>query len=332
MPTTWNSNGIDAAQLFRDFYFGKYTKSTTPHTIYEDRDRPYRFYNENAFYRHVKKVREQVETYKVFKTGLNNPTFKTLLRLHEIPTDEELKSGLVEEKEGSKKKTSVKSSAKKSVKPAEKDDDDDDEDEDDDDSTYNEDDNKEEDLPSIGTGFDLESYLDQLTIETHSKKAPHLRSAMTFVNNVVGEKFLAICPDGRLAGLVKLPSGFNGSIFISEDCRKVMMKTMIPKVMVDAQKSFAKLGIPKTNVFVVHLQAVMDTVKNNAEKGPGTSLYTESVVFQLPMKVRPTFTNHEGYEDHSVQIGTSSGVEWAFFFMEDVNMSKICSPEARMEK
>ena len=115
MPTTWNSNGIDAAQLLRDFYFGKYTKSTTAHTIHEDRDRPYRFYNKNAFYRHVKKIREQVETYKVFKTGLGDPTFKALLRLNEIPTEEELGSGLVKEQEEKSKKSTP--SKKKVVQP-----------------------------------------------------------------------------------------------------------------------------------------------------------------------------------------------------------------------
>ena len=54
-------------------------------------------------------------------------------------------------------------------------------------------------------------------------------------------------------------------------------------------------------------------------------------IFHLPFKVRPTFTNHEGFEDHVVQIGTYNGVEWAFFFLEDANISKkLRSPEARM--
>ena len=328
-PTpSWTCKGKDAAQLFRDFYFGKYTKATPPAVIHEDRDRPYRFYNKNGFYRHIKKICEQVETFRKFKTGLGDPGFKKLVRLDEEPLPEEKGSSLYKEAEKEKEKEEEKS--KKNLDDYYQDDDDDE-----DDSSYS--DEKEEDLPSIGSGFDLESYLQELSIAAsspsnkYSKKASSFASTMSFKNNVVGEKYLAVCPDGRLAAMVKLTSGFNGTISLSPDCRKVVMKTTIPKVMLDANKCFAKIGIPKTNVYVVHMQAVMDSVKSGATKGPGTSLYKEIDVFHLPCKVRPVFTNHEGVADHSVQIGTSNGVEWAFFFMEDENVAKqMASPEARM--
>ena len=327
-PTpTWSSKGKDAAQLFRDFYFGKYTKTTAPVVIHEDRDRPYRFYNKNGFYRHIKKVCEQVETYKKFKTGLGDPVFKKLVRLDEDPLPEERGSSLYK-KEGEKEKEEEKS--KKQLDDYYGDDDDED-------SSYSDED--EEDLPSLGSGFDLDSCLVRLSLAASSPtsnknsklSAPAFINTMSFKNNVVGEKYLAICPDGRLAAMVKLTSGFNGTISLSLDCRKVIMKTTIPKVMLDANKCFAKIGIPKTNVYVVHMQAVIDSVKDEAIKGPGTSVFKEVDIFHLPCKVRPVFTNHEGIPDHSVQIGTSSGVEWAFFFMEDENVAKhMRSPEARM--
>ena len=330
MAPTWSCKGKDAAQLFRDYYFGKYTKATAPSTIHEDRDRPFRFYNKNGFYRHTKKIYEQVETYKKFKTGLGDPVFKKLVRLDKEPSPEEKGSALYNTKEQESPTKDEKSQKKLDDYYPE------DDDEDDDDSTYSNN-NAEEDLPSIGSGFDLESYLQELSIAAsspsnkNSKKSPSFASTMSFKNNIVGEKYLAVCPDGRLAAMVKLTSGFDGTICLSPDCRKVVMKTTVPKVMLDANKCFAKIGIPKTNVYVVHMQAVMDSVKDMAIKGPGTSLFKEMDIFHLPCKVRPVFTNHEGIPDHSVQIGTSNGVEWAFFFMEDENVAKqLRSPEARM--
>ena len=118
MAPVWNCKGKDAAQLFRDFFFEKYTAGTQPATIHEDRDRPYRFYNKNSFYRHVKKIKEQVATYKQFKTGLSDSNFKRLLRLDEEPTDEERASKVVR-----------KSSSKASKKVEEEDESGDEEDE-----------------------------------------------------------------------------------------------------------------------------------------------------------------------------------------------------------
>ena len=316
MAPVWNRKGKDAAQLFRDFYFEKYTPGTPSSTVHEDRDRPYRFYNKNSFYRHVKKVKEQVDTYKQFKTGLGDAAFKKFLRLDEEPTDEERASKVV--KNGSKKAKSV----------VEEESEDEEDDSTSEGSTYNPHEDDEEDIP-LGRGFDIESLLEQMSI---TAPRSHGRSTMSGPkNNIIGEKYLATCPDGKLAGVIKLPSGFDGNISTSDDCRKVVIKTFIPRVLTDAEKCFSKLGIPKTNVFVVHLQSAMNSVVQDAKTGENARLYNEVDIFHLPFKVRPTFTNNEGFEDHVVQIGTYNGVEWAFFFLEDANIvKKLRSPEARM--
>ena len=95
----WQAKGTDAVQLFRDFFFGRFGDTTACLDIYEDRERSYRFYNKNAFYRHVKKCKEQVSTYKKFKTGLGDPVFKRAVRLNEPPNDQEKVSIVYEEPE-----------------------------------------------------------------------------------------------------------------------------------------------------------------------------------------------------------------------------------------
>ena len=217
----------------------------------------------------MKKIREQVETYRKFGTGLGDPAFKKLVRLDENPTPSE-----------SKPKVDDRQTINDS-----------------DDEDFDPEAEGEEDVTSLGSGFEIETAFELLSVASPPPKKMKTRmssssnrvvqggrSNTSFENNVVGEKFLAVCPDGRLAGMVKLPSGFNGTIRISDDCRKVVMKTMIPKAMQDATKALRELGVPKTDVFVVLFQHAMDLVKEDSEEENGKR-FTESVIFHLPCKV-----------------------------------------------
>jgi hypothetical protein len=85
---TWSAEGLDAAQLFRDIYFGKYPDGTKVSEVYEDEERPYRRYNRDGFYRQYKKFLEKVETYKTFGTGLSE-TFRHKVKLNKPPGPEE---------------------------------------------------------------------------------------------------------------------------------------------------------------------------------------------------------------------------------------------------
>jgi hypothetical protein len=78
----WQTWGKDAAQLFRDIYFGKYNDDTKPLVIHKDCDQSYSKYGQTGFYKHLKMARNRVATFKSLgSTGLDNGDFRKLLRL-----------------------------------------------------------------------------------------------------------------------------------------------------------------------------------------------------------------------------------------------------------
>jgi hypothetical protein len=85
----WKTWGKDAAQLFRDYYFGKYNDDTPPLTIYHDSDRPYSKYAQTGFYKHLKTAKNRVKTFKSLGTGLDNEDFRKLVRLDQTPTPQD---------------------------------------------------------------------------------------------------------------------------------------------------------------------------------------------------------------------------------------------------
>ena len=65
----WSSQGDDAVQLFRDFYFGKYDHRTQPTDIHGNPTHNYQQYNKSLFTKMVKGFRNLVSTYKALGTG-----------------------------------------------------------------------------------------------------------------------------------------------------------------------------------------------------------------------------------------------------------------------
>jgi hypothetical protein len=57
---TWNANGGDAAQLFRDCHFGKYSDKTPYNEIHNYPSRKYSVYNAKGFVGHCKKMLKRV--------------------------------------------------------------------------------------------------------------------------------------------------------------------------------------------------------------------------------------------------------------------------------
>jgi hypothetical protein len=329
----WKQYGDDAAQLFRDFFFGKYTETTAPNAVFTDPDRPYRFYNRTSFYRHVKNTCNRVKTFKQFGTGIDNPEFKNKLRLTEAPSPEERGAvGLL----------------------AQRDDDNNSQfNSDEDDETFRTQDGNEEDV-ALPRTFEIESFLGNLSIQeedhwpsaiednklTNKKKEQSKMNIgsdnCTDFNNDLGVKYLVHLPDGRLCAIVYLPSGFDGHFKISEDGKKVIMKTKIPKVMISAERCFSKLGLGKQDAFVVHMQSKMnellETYKKAGVHTDGNKVFNEKVIFKLPFEVKRTFFDERGDEDHKCQIGEYDNVEWAYFFMVNANVQKMASPEPRMAR
>jgi hypothetical protein len=333
----WKQFGDDAAQLFRDFYFGKYPETIEPSKVYIDPQRPYRFYNKTSFYKHVKSIRNRVRTFKEFGTGVDNEPFLQKLRLHEEPSPEERKpTGLLVSHENNDDNYNSE-----------------------DDETYKTSDGNEEDI-DLPEAFEIESFLGNLSIqeedwprtkgvggsivdkkyrnkEQNRKMNAGTENSPDF-NNDLGVKYLVQLPDGRLCALVYLPSGFDGYFMISEDGKKVIMKTKIPKVMISAERCFEKLGLGKQDAFVVHMQSKMndllETYKKenlNAEAN-NKVVVNEKTIFKLPFEVKRTFFNEKGDEDHQCQIGEYDGAEWSYFFMINANIQKISSPEPRMAR
>lgn len=90
MPqATWHKNGPLAAQLFHDIYFGKYSAQTSVQEIYSDPSRPYCNLNLNTFYKHVKSTRTHADHYRHLGTGLEDESFRELVRLDQPPAAEE---------------------------------------------------------------------------------------------------------------------------------------------------------------------------------------------------------------------------------------------------
>lgn len=311
MPT-WSANGADAAQLFRDLYFGKYPASTNVLVVHQDPCRPYRLYNKNGFYKHYKNVKERVETFKTFGTGLNNSKFKEKLRLHEAPTAEERGSNV--EPRGS-------------------------EESDEDDETYRT--GLENEDVTLG-GFEVESFLGLLSLDDDEVKggkkgkrksgeAEMVRVVSSF-GNEIGLQILVQCPDGRLAGFVSLPSGFDGTFLISDDGKSVVQKTYCSKTFLEAKSIFYKLGLTEQDVHVVHMQAEIDRLVAKSKKSEAGRIFTEKVIFLLPYEVKGTFLDNNGIDDHRVSIGMNAeGVEWAYFFLVE-KQKKCMSPEPRINR
>jgi hypothetical protein len=73
---TWNANGFDTAQLFRDYHFGKYSDKTPYNEIHNDPSRKYSVHNAKGSVGHCKKMLKRVLQWQSLGTGLYTIRFK----------------------------------------------------------------------------------------------------------------------------------------------------------------------------------------------------------------------------------------------------------------
>jgi hypothetical protein len=304
----WKTYGDDAAQLFRDFYFEKYPYNISPKDVHADPDRPYRFYNARSFYTHVATCKNRVLTYKQLGTGLNNEAFVKKLRLHQKPTPEERgakPTRLLQNLSDSNNNNNISGFEDYDSL---------------DDETYKTIDCEESDVP-LSSVFEVESCFGTLSLEHQDdnkeeeeeeeqeqeeeeeeeefQQKPAMIRAGTLsmsddFNNELGVKYLEALPDGRLAAVVQLPSGFDGHFAISDDGKKVLMKSTVHPAMLSAERCYAKLGLTGNSAFVVAIQSKINAMIEGHNKKAGsnsTKIQNEKVVFKLPFEVKRTFFN-----------------------------------------
>lgn len=280
---TWSSYGVDAAQLFRDFFFEKYPMDISPGLVHSDPDRPYRFYQKTSFYTHVKTTKKKVETYKTFQTGINNEAFKKKLRLGEEPDDIERGSKL---KNKAKPATKAKKGKKKAASIRVDLDEDEDEENDEEDESFRP--GKEEDDITLA-GFEIESFLGNLKIRDSDENEEDINSIVGknarmvyvrgFTNNELGVKYLAELPDGRLSFVCAVPSGWEGNFVVSDCQQEVLMKWEVPKFMTKGREIFSVTGMNNYYGHVMAVQAEIDKLlEKDAENIPATEEGDEDIV------------------------------------------------------
>lgn len=334
MPTAkpkWNKNGPFAAQLFRDFYFGKYEEKTTVKEIHADATRSYSQLSLNGFHKHVKDTRNRVINYKRLGTGLDSEEFRNLVKLNDPPPP--VDRAAVPEEEFSSDDESF------TLAP-----------EDFDDDTL--------------AGFDIESAFEELrfsggikdakqpppTVETPKPKAKVPAATATTTTPVTTtkprmtaenlEKHLCAYADGRVVGVCQLPSGWQGEFYFSDDCTKVLRTTEVRPAMTSAMTILKRLGLPTDNVNRVNLQAHIDEKKKkhmlqqSREHGTRQAV-VKDIVFELPYPCKPKFCNHEGVPSNEVNIDSAEdGTEWAYMFMRGVHavVEEPSKPKMRRPK
>ena len=97
--------------------------------------------------------------------------------------------------------------------------------------------------------------------------------------------------DGRVIGVVRLESGWDGTFEIGSDGLTVIKKTKKPTAFYNAQTILKRHGLDSNNIHVVTLQAAMDKKRKIDLKGAGTknmhsSVYDEEILWTLPFQVR----------------------------------------------
>jgi hypothetical protein len=83
---TWNTNECDAAQLFKDYHFGKYSDNTPYNEIHNDPSRKYSVYNAKGFVGHFKKMLKRVLQWQSLVIGLDTIRFKETVNLDKPPS------------------------------------------------------------------------------------------------------------------------------------------------------------------------------------------------------------------------------------------------------
>ena len=303
---TWRKDGPVAAQLFRDLYFKKYqlnpiTGKFNVNEIYRDPTRPYHNINQTSFPSHLANTWERVQNYRDQGTGLGSEKFRLLVRLHEPPNPED-------------------------KAPAE-------EAESDEDSSYK--DEGEEDIDLEGAESDsgvseanAEGQIEdnKYKMSSFDKKTPKKPTPSTADRRVIDNnvKYSFAEPDGRIAFVYHVPSGFDGTFELNDANTKVIKKEIMQLWSYDAEAVYGRLGLTRHNVHVVGLQAEMDAKKRRDIAAMGQNpdeyegeIFVRTEAFNLEEPVEPYFIDHAGEETTDVWIDASqSGGEWVFFWLK----------------
>ena len=290
---SWRRDGPIAAQLFRDLYFKKYqinpsTGKFNVNEIYRDPTRPYHNLNQTSFPPHLQSTWERVQSYRDQGTGLGSEKFKTLVRLHEPPQPED----------------QGPSSA--------------DNGEEEDDSEYENESEDDVDLKGVdsdsgvseakaeGRIKDSRTKMSASEKKTPSKKgAPSSSSKAVVIDNNVKYSFAE--PDGRLAFVYHVPSGFDGTFELNEANNKVVKKEIMQPWSYDAVAVYCRMGLTAHNVHVVGLQAEMDAKKRRDIAAMGQNpdeyegeIFVRTEAFDIGQEVEPFFIDHAGEETTDV--------------------------------
>ena len=149
-------------------------------------------------------------------------------------------------------------------------------------------------------------------------------------NNMNDDPFnyLVVYPDGRILGVTRLESGWDGSIYLAEDCKRVMKKTRIPSACFKSQTILQKHGLDRNNIHIVTLKAAMKKKRDDLEakaKAAGTDWkHHDIVLWELPFEVVPVLQDISGDDDNQVIIeADESGVEWAYMLMKGVHVKEV---------
>jgi hypothetical protein len=88
---------------------------------------------------------------------------------------------------------------------------------------------------------------------------------------------------GKLLGVVLLPSGWDGDIRVSNRGWHVLITSLTPKVMLDANILISRQTVDKQHVFLEYLQVSMDNKKKQDKKERHLDEFeNEIVLWDLP--------------------------------------------------
>jgi hypothetical protein len=327
----WKKGGPDCVQLFRDLYFKRYTDKTPPLQIYWDPERGYSKYSLSYFcYDILKKTRNTVNTYRSLGTGLESDDYREKLKLHLAPPPAEGQSPFfanVERQQATEEKEEeppIEYFCIDNLKGDEFG-----EEEDGEDVSYKP--HKSVEDEELDGFFELESLLSGLSIKEKNIKAIRktIKGNKMFINTKFGKKYLSELADGRFVCVAVLPSGWEGSIYVSECQEEIWMKTEIPSFLTKAKEIFRFSGATEEYNYIMSLQATIDKAKDQDEDSKTMELNEK--LFELPTKVNKKFTNSKGEFDNmfSVYVDPVSKKECACFFLIPENRRLLVSPEPK---
>ena len=285
----WDKYGPYAAQLFRDLYFGKYTRKENGKfdtaSIYNDPTRKYHKLSKHSFYKRVEEIDERVQAYKTNGTGLGTADFRQLVNVKRIPPPEDRSPDFPvpsidedddeeeEESESEEEESEEESEVNEQDRALSS--------SDSEDSTYfgaNE--------PDVELDADFEEEEEQEEVmppkkrvsEPKKKKMPkktsknpsddvmkEVEAALKKVHlgndeSSFDTKYMYKLADGRICCVFQLTSGFDGNFEFNPGKvkTKIMLKRIMPRWSYDAKKVFRRKAFNNNNANIVELQTLMD--------------------------------------------------------------------------